>query len=526
MKHIVESGPASDGQTGVVAEETAAMHKPAFSPGPSSRSLETASFANPGATAPNQTPVSIILPTLDEVENIDPLLQAIFAANADLPLQILVADGGSTDGTVERVLSWEGTHPVHLIAAESRRGLAGDVLAAARAAGQGIVVVMDADGSHPPERIGDLVRPILAESADMVVGSRYVQGGSIPDWPWPRRLLSYLGGVLAWPLTELKDPMSGFFATRQERLAAVDPTAAGFKIGLEIIAQGGDRLRLQEVPIEFRDRTKGQSKIGLGQMAAYVRRLMVLAGGAVSLGNATRFAGVGLIGLLIDLLVFQVMFRLGDSLVAAHVTSFVVATVSNYLLNSRWAFASEVVPSKERDWRRYSRFLIVCILAFAIRGGVLAFLVEMLNWHPQVAILAGVGVAAVVNYLGSAFFVFPSLNPRVPPAIRWRIAAIGAVAYLLLLRLVFSGVADLLPEESYYWNYAQHLDFGYLDHPPMVAWTIWLGTAVFGDTEFGVRIGSTPALALHRHFRIRADPRPIRQVRSLRRDPTSSSRRH
>ena len=69
-------------------------------------------------------------------------------------------------------------------------------------------------------------------------------------------------------------------------------------------------------------------------------------------------------------------------------------------------------------------------------------------------------------------------------------AAIGLIGYTVLLRLVYLGLPDLLPEEAYYWNYAQHLDLGYLDHPPMVAWLIGLGTAVFGDTEFGVRIGA------------------------------------
>lgn len=68
--------------------------------------------------------------------------------------------------------------------------------------------------------------------------------------------------------------------------------------------------------------------------------------------------------------------------------------------------------------------------------------------------------------------------------------AIAVIGYSFLLRLIFSGRIDLLPEETYYWNYSQHLDIGYLDHPPMVAWLIRLGTAVFGNTEFGVRVGA------------------------------------
>ena len=72
----------------------------------------------------------------------------------------------------------------------------------------------------------------------------------------------------------------------------------------------------------------------------------------------------------------------------------------------------------------------------------------------------------------------------------WRAGALGLVAFALLLRLIYSGQVELLPEEAYYWNYSRHLDFGYLDHPPMVGWLIGAGTAAFGDTEFGVRIGA------------------------------------
>jgi dolichol-phosphate mannosyltransferase len=77
-----------------------------------------------------------------------------------------------------------------------------------------------------------------------------------------------------------------------------------------------------------------------------------------------------------------------------------------------------------------------------------------------------------------------------PVELRWRIAALGIAGYSVALRLFYLGLPELLVQETYYWNYAQHLDLSYLDHPPMVAWMIWLGTGLFGDNPFGVRIGA------------------------------------
>ncbi|HEV7357121.1 MAG TPA: glycosyltransferase family 39 protein, partial [Steroidobacteraceae bacterium] len=118
------------------------------------------------------------------------------------------------------------------------------------------------------------------------------------------------------------------------------------------------------------------------------------------------------------------------------------------------------------------RSAVVGFMAVFLRAGVLALLVQRCGWAPQFAILFTVALGLAVT------------------APRWRNLAAGLILYGFVLRLVYAGSIEMMPEETYYWSYAQHLDFGYLDHPPMVAWLIRAATAIFGQTEFGVRAGA------------------------------------
>lgn len=225
--------------------------------------------------------VSVIIPTLNEAGNLSPVVTAVaqVLADARVSAEILIADGGSTDGTQREARSLESRAAVRLIVAASGRGLAGDVLIAARHARADVVVVMDADGSHDPRALPRLVPPILEGKRDMVIGSRYVSGGRTPGWPASRRLLSRAAALLAWPWVDVNDPTSGFFAVRRDRLLSVDREAYGFKIGLEVLLAGSEELRVAEVPICFRDRVRGHSKMGTAQARAYVVRLVALAAG-------------------------------------------------------------------------------------------------------------------------------------------------------------------------------------------------------------------------------------------------------
>ena len=208
--------------------------------------------------------VSIIVPTRNEAENIAPLVSQIVAAAVPFH-EIIFVDDHSADGTSDVIRSLAAIHRIHLIEQNSAApGLTAAIVAGASAASGELLLVMDADLSHPPERINDLLIPLRGGTADMVIGSRYVSGGSTPGWPFWRRILSRAGSALAYPLTGIHDSMCGFFAISRSRLLELAAPAFGFKIAFEVIVRGRPTLRVVEIPIAFRDRSRGQSKMSLG----------------------------------------------------------------------------------------------------------------------------------------------------------------------------------------------------------------------------------------------------------------------
>ena len=195
-----------------------------------------------------------------------------------LDFDILFVDSASSDGTGDRVSAWLNRGPVRLLRREFDVGLARAVIAGAEATGSKYVLVMDADLSHLPEAIPELLRPLLAGTHDMVIGSRYVEGGGTPDWPLSRKISSRLATLPARLFCSVKDPLAGFFAVERRRLVELPGSVPGFKIGLAILAEYGRTLRVKEIPIVFTDRDFGESKMNQKVVLDYLRQLLGLIG--------------------------------------------------------------------------------------------------------------------------------------------------------------------------------------------------------------------------------------------------------
>jgi dolichol-phosphate mannosyltransferase len=213
--------------------------------------------------------IAIIVPTLNEEENVQPLITRIEQTGLAFR-EIVFVDDGSTDGTRAQLHNLAKNHRVRLVERNgSERGLAGAILAGAESTSAELLAIMDADLSHPPQELAALLRPILADEADLVIGSRYIAGGATPGWPIWRRDISRLASGLAYPLTGVSDSMCGFFAIRRDSLLRFAKTAVGFKIVFETIVRGRKSLRVREVPIVFRDRERGRSKMSLTEIIRF-----------------------------------------------------------------------------------------------------------------------------------------------------------------------------------------------------------------------------------------------------------------
>ncbi len=217
--------------------------------------------------------ISVILPTYNEAQNIARIIPAIAKVFSDEAIEgeVIVVDDDSPDGTARIAADLAGSCPVIVRVRTGPRGLSRSVIEGFDMARGDICVVMDADLSHPVDRIPDLIAPIRERTCDIVVGSRYMTGGGAPDWPWRRKLLSRAAGLLARGVVPLSDPTSGFMAVRKDTLKGSELDPLGWKIVLEVVVKA--EARVLEVPIVFRDRVRGQSKFGLRAQADYLRQL-------------------------------------------------------------------------------------------------------------------------------------------------------------------------------------------------------------------------------------------------------------
>ncbi len=242
----------------------------------SGRIITTYAFGPGVPQVSERVKFSIVIPTYNEsggIERLIATLTEVFQANG-LDGELVVVDDNSPDGTGAIVDSLTGRYPVRCLHRPGKLGLSSGVIDGwrfARPESEALGAI-DADFSHDPKIVPAMVAALASGKYGLAVGSRYVKGGGITNWPLKRKITSIVACMLAWPLTPIRDITSGFILVKRTALEGVELDPIGFKIGLEVAAKAKYGKAL-EVPYVFTDRVVGESKLNGKEITNYLRQL-------------------------------------------------------------------------------------------------------------------------------------------------------------------------------------------------------------------------------------------------------------
>ncbi len=373
--------------------------------------------------------LSILIPTYNESENIPQLLRSIrdglhsLLKQLDAKAEIIIVDDDSPDGTADVAEGYstsirdEGRLSVKVLRRYGKRGLLSAVLDGLKTAQGSNVVVMDADLSHPPALIPVMLDELMHDRCDLVIASRYVDGGSVENWSMKRKALSISANMIARMILNLdvKDAVSGFFACKRWILEGIEFTTSGYKILLEVLVKV-DNIRVKEIPYTFVNRCHGKSKFSTKIAIEYLRAVWLLyrygrkrrrgerRGSVLFLSRAARFYTVGATGLLVNY---------GSASLASMLTNMHIATLvgilcsitSNFILNKLWTF-EDTDLAVIYTLKQYSYYM-----GLSSVGGALQFLLTYLLNHIygmqyNLALLIAIGLASTWNFLSNKKWTF------------------------------------------------------------------------------------------------------------------------
>ena len=368
---------------------------------------------NPGPETPSQAglpELSVVVPTFNERDNVTVLYRRLEATLSGIAWEVVFVDDNSPDGTWEvvRALARKDSR-VRCIRRIGRRGLSGACIEGILASSGPYAAVIDADLQHDETQLPKMVALLRSGEAELVVGSRYVEGGSADSFNKQRAGASQLATEVARRTlkVEVADPMSGFFMIRRDRFEQLAPqlSTQGFKILLDIIATAQGKLRTVEIPYTFGSRQHGESK--LDSMVALDFLGLVLAKlthDVVSL-RFLLFAMVGGTGLVVHLATLFIALEIfKEPFAEAQAAGALIAMTSNFILNNFLTYRDQRLKGFA-ILRGLLLFYLVCGVGLLANVGV-AFAVfdqEPIWW---LAGLAGALMGVVWNYAMSGLFVW------------------------------------------------------------------------------------------------------------------------
>jgi dolichol-phosphate mannosyltransferase len=361
--------------------------------------------------------LTIVVPTLNERDNIEPLLERLEAALDGISWEVIFVDDDSGDGTADLVRRIaRNDRRIRALQRIGRRGLSAACIEGALASSAPFIGVMDADLQHDPALLPQIVETLKTTPLlDIVIASRYVEGGGIGAWNKSRAVISDVAIRLSRLVVkaDIADPMSGFFVLRREVFegAVRNLSGQGFKILLDLFASSPRSLRFAELPYTFRERQRGESK--LDTMIVWEYAMLIgdkLVGRFVPV-RFLLFALIGGLGIFVHLGALVLALKtLNLGFAAAQVVATTTAMTFNFLLNNVFTYCDQRLKGAGLV-RGLISFYLICAVGAVANVGVAQFLYNNdRSWW--MAGLAGALVGSVWNYAATSAFTWKRSGAR------------------------------------------------------------------------------------------------------------------
>ena len=358
--------------------------------------------------------ISIILPTLNEVQNIGSIIKKIINLSNKLLIEIIVVDDASTDGTTKLVkkLSQEDNR-IRLINRHGRNGLSSAIKEGSLSASGDIIAVMDTDGQHQVESLYEAIEELLISEKDLIIGSRFLNSSSIRGLSDKRKKGSSVANSLArYSLSKkylkLTDIMSGFivFKSRPVLKFVESIDVNGFKFLYELLSVSCGRLDCKEIPLNFMPRKYGESKLDIAIVWDFWISLIHSLSRRLIPRKAISFALVGTTGVLVQLLIsYSFMWFLGFTFQSVLPIAVVLAATSNYLVNNWLTFRINRLRNKAL-FIGLLKFLLVSSLPIVANVGLASSFYNFISPNTFFSQLAGIIVVFIWNYAASSKLVW------------------------------------------------------------------------------------------------------------------------
>ncbi|MES3151020.1 glycosyltransferase family 2 protein [Sphingomonas faeni] len=361
---------------------------------------------------PDLLELAVVIPTFNERANVPTLIAKLDQALAGRHWEAIFVDDDSPDGTAEAAREIGRLDSrVRVIQRIGRRGLSSACIEGMCATAAPIVAVIDGDLQHDETLLPAMLDLLRRDDLDVVIGSRFVDGGGTGDWDRDRVAKSALATRLSRRVlkADLSDPMSGFFMIRTDiaRRLAPELSAIGFKILLDLLTASPIPLRFAELPYTFRIRSEGESKLDHVVAMEYLIALYDRMFGRFVPVRFAMFSAIGVLGVGIHMGVLTAMFvGLGVQFVLSEIVATLAALTFNFFLNNTLTYRDR----RLKGWRQLAdgwvSFAVICSVGAVANVGIAAFLYEMRDGAWAASALIGVLVGAVWNYALSSKFTW------------------------------------------------------------------------------------------------------------------------